>query len=123
MAGKLVKLDTATYAKSRALKEKLEAKAPGANVTLGAVIGRALECFEDSIDKKAWLSPDEARPVYEEIAREQKARLIVDVVKLCAPDLRITKITYSRESQTFTIDVEGKGLLNLQDPAALLKVN
>ena len=101
-----VSLRLDTWRKAVELRDKLAAKA-GRRVAISDTIDRGLECLADAYDRGAWLSPQEAAPVWEQRLQDQIASVLAQFVARAMPDRSLEGIVIDRNQRTAVVLLRG----------------
>lgn len=94
-----VSLRLDTWRKAVELRDKLAEKS-GRRVAISDTIDRGLECLADAYNRGAWLSPQEAAPVWEQRLQDQIASVLAQFVARAMPDRSLEGIVIDSNRRT-----------------------
>ena len=94
-----VSLRLDTWRKAVELRDRLAEKS-GRRVAISDTIDRGLDCLADAYDRGAWLSPQEAAPVWEQRLQDQIASVLAQFVARAMPDRSLEGIVIDSNRRT-----------------------
>ena len=103
---KMVSLRPSTYDKLESCRTVLS-EITGRNISRADVIDRALDCLLDAHTRGAWLSPQEAGPVFEDRHRREIVSVLVQFIGRSMPGRQLTGVSFNAANSTCDVHLDG----------------